>query len=167
MMRYALVTGCGHGFGLCLAEKLLERGYAVAAGYINRQETLLDPLRERYPELVTQPLDVSGNESVRAAAGKVPFPCLDLIVNNTGIPGNMESRPEDEPDFDLMQQVINVNAPGALRVTAAFLPALLGGTGKTVVNISSEAGKGTAVVTQRQNNIIRILIVRSRRSYRS
>ena len=139
-MKYALVTGCDHGIGLCLAEKLLERGYTVAAGYINGEEKQLTALKDRYPGLVKVKLDISCDVSVKAAAGSLPFPCLDLIINNAGILGNMESSPEDELDFGLMQKVINVNALGALRVTAAFLPLLLRGTDKTVVNISSEAG---------------------------
>ena len=95
-MKYALVTGCDHGIGLCLAEKLLERGYTVAAGYINGEEKQLTALKDRYPGLVTVKLDISCDVSVKAAAGSLPFPCLDLIINNAGILGNMESGPEDE-----------------------------------------------------------------------
>ena len=100
-------------------------------------------LKEGGEALVGIPLDIASDESVRAAAAAFPFPRLDLLINNAGILGNMEDGPEDELDFDLMLKVLNVNALGTLRVTAAFLPLLMKGAEKTVVNISSEAGSIT------------------------
>lgn len=140
-MKYALVTGCDHGVGLSLAEQLVQRGYAVAACRMDANEKQIDALAARFPGAVTViPLDISSDESVKGAVSAFPFPALDLLINNAGILGHMESGPEAELDFALMQRVLNVNAVGALRVTAAFLPLLRKGTDKTVVNISSEAG---------------------------
>ena len=140
-MRYALVTGCDHGVGLCLAEGLLNRGYQVAICRMNPDEKLADALAERFKGgAFLYQLDISQDESVRNLAKDLPFPWLDLIVNNAGILGRMEDGPEETLDFDLMLQVINVNALGALRVTTALLPLLRKGEDKTVVNISSEAG---------------------------
>ena len=142
-MRYALVTGCDHGIGRCLAGQLVERGYTVAAGLLTGCGTNASCLKEGGEALVGIPLDIASDESVRAAAAAFPFPRLDLLINNAGILGNMEDGPEDELDFDLMLKVLNVNALGTLRVTAAFLPLLMKGAEKTVVNISSEAGSIT------------------------
>ncbi len=142
-MRYALVTGCDHGIGRCLAGQLVERGYTVAAGLLTGCGAPAACLKEGGEALVGIPLDIASDESVRAAAAAFPFPRLDLLINNAGILGNMEDGPEDELDFDLMLKVLNVNALGTLRVTAAFLPLLMKGAEKTVVNISSEAGSIT------------------------
>ena len=140
-MKYALVTGCDHGVGLALAEQLVQRGYAVAACRIDENEKQIDALAMRFPGFVTVlPLDISSDDSVQRAVSAFPFPALDLLINNAGILGHMESGPEAELDFALMQRVLNVNAVGTLRVTTAFLPLLRKGTDKTVVNISSEAG---------------------------
>lgn len=140
-MNYALVTGCDHGVGLALASQLAERGYTVAACRMNPEERLVDAQAEKHPDqILVFPLDISDDRSVKALAACIPFPHLDLLINNAGILGRMEDGPEEELDFDLMQKVINVNALGALRVTAALLPLLRKGQGKTVVNISSEAG---------------------------
>lgn len=139
-MKYALVTGCDHGIGACLAEQLLSRGYAVAAGVLTGREKRAGSPPDSREALVELPLDISSDESVKAALSALPFPRLDLIINNAGILGNMEEGPEDELDFDLMLKVLNVNALGTLRVTAAFLPLVLKGEEKIVVNISSEAG---------------------------
>ncbi len=144
MKRYAFVTGCDHGVGLALAEQLVHRGYTVAACRIDEQEKQIDALAERRPgQVIILPLDISSDGSVRKAAAELPFPWLDLLINNAGILGHMEDGPDDQLDFELMQKVINVNAVGTLRVTAALLPLLEKGNGKTVANISSEAGSST------------------------
>ena len=140
-MKYALVTGCDHGLGLALTEQLVQRNYTVAACRFNEDETQLDSLTSLHPSQMTIfPLDISDDESVMRLASSFPFPALDLLINNAGILGTMDSGPDAPLDFSLMQKVMNVNAFGTLRVTTALLPMLRKGTDKTVVNISSEAG---------------------------
>jgi len=140
-MKYAIVTGCDHGVGLALAVQLAERGYTVAACRINQEERLIDALAEKHPDqILVFPLDISNDLSVKALVDCIPFPYLDLLINNAGILGRMEDGPEDDLDFNLMQKVININALGTLRVTAALLSLLRKGKEKTVINIASEAG---------------------------
>ena len=140
-MKYALVTGCDHGVGLALAEQLVQRNYTVAACRFNENESQLDSLAANHPgQMTILPLDISSDESVMRLASSFPFPALDLLINNAGILGTMDSGPDAPLDFSLMQKVMNVNAFGTLRVTTALLPMLRRGTDKTVVNISSEAG---------------------------
>lgn len=142
-MRYALVTGCDHGVGLSLARCLAERGYTVAACRLNENETQIDALAAEFPDsLRVFSLDIGDDHSVASlrAAVEAAFPCLDLVINCAGILGHMEPGPEEPLDYSLMLQVINVNALGTLRVTAALLPLLRAGRDKTVINISSEAG---------------------------
>ena len=139
--KYALVTGCDHGVGLSLAKQLAERGYTVAACRVNEAELQTDALAVQFPgQMTVLTLDISDEESVKRMAETLPFPKLDLIINNAGILGNMEDGPDGELDFALMKKVIDVNALGTLRVTAALIPLLRKGGDKTVVNISSEAG---------------------------
>ncbi len=141
MEQYAFVTGCDHGVGLALAEQLAQRGYTVAACRIDENEKQLDALADRWSgRIVILSLDISSDESVHRAVAALPFPWIDLLINNAGILGHMENGPDDALDFDLMQEVMNVNGFGTLRVTAALLPLLRKGTGRTVVNITSEAG---------------------------
>ena len=142
-MKYALVTGCDHGVGLSLAHFLAERGYTVAACRLNEKETQIDALAAQYPDQISVfPLDIGSDESVKAMRQAVEgaFPWLDLVINCAGILGDMDEGPDAELDYDLMLQVINVNALGALRVSTALLPLLRRGQEKLVVNISSEAG---------------------------
>lgn len=140
-MKYALVTGCDHGVGLALAEQLVQRNYTVAACRLSENETQIDSLAACHPgQIIILTLDISDDESVRNMASAFPFPALDLLINNAGILGTMDTGPDASLDFSLMQKVMNVNAFGTLRVTTALLPSLRKGTDKTVVNISSEAG---------------------------
>ncbi len=139
-MKYAMVTGCDHGLGLHLARELLKRGYHTIACCLR---DLPGELEEEHPGSVhLLRLDIGSDESVkrtRDSVGRI-VPKLDLLINNAGILGEMEAGPDEPLDFEMMQRVINVNALGTLRVTAAMLPLLRLGAEKTIVNISSEAG---------------------------
>ncbi|WP_079913751.1 SDR family oxidoreductase [Paenibacillus sp. 32352] len=139
----AFVTGADHGVGLGLVQVLLERGWTVFAGRYAAKEGELDRLQGAYKEqLHVTDLDIADDDSVRAAADRVRENTdrIDLLINNAGILGDIDSTVLDELDFAEMQQVFNVNALGALRVTQALLPMLLKGEGKLLANISSEAG---------------------------
>lgn len=141
--RYAMVTGADHGVGLALAEGLLQRGYFVVAARLDEKETQIDALREKNSEkLKLVQLDISSDESVAAMKEQVAamLPCLDLLVNNAGILGDMYKVLGDELDFDEMLRVVNVNALGTLRVSNALAELVLKSRDKTIVNISSEAG---------------------------
>ena len=133
-MKYALITGCDHGVGLCLAQQLFARGYKTIACYLHEAPKELDC------SLIQ--LDISSEQSTQNAKAEIEklIPSLDLLINNAGILGEMEDGPDQPLDFDLMQRVFNVNAVGTLRMTTAMLPLLRRGADKTIVNISSEAG---------------------------
>ncbi|MFR8032529.1 MAG: SDR family NAD(P)-dependent oxidoreductase [Lachnospiraceae bacterium] len=142
-MNYALVTGTDHGLGLALTDCLLARGYFVIACRLNPQETLIDKrMEDNSPRLKILELDISSDESVRAMKEQVSafVPCLDLLINNVGILGNMDKNLGDDLNFDEILQVINVNAVGTLRVTNALAGLVMKSKQKTIVNVSSEAG---------------------------
>ena len=48
-MKYALVTGCDHGVGLCLAQQLSTRGYATIACYLREPPKELNCIGECFP----------------------------------------------------------------------------------------------------------------------
>lgn len=141
--KAALVTGTDHGVGLALAQKLLERGYFVIALRLNEKEDQIDLLKKEHPnQLEIVQADIGSDDNVLAAASAIKgiTDHIDLLINCAGILGDMEKNLGDDLDFDEMLRVINVNALGALRVTNALCELVLNSTGKTVVNISSEAG---------------------------
>lgn len=141
--KYAMVTGADHGVGYTLAEELLRRGYFVMAARFDESERQIDALWEKNRErLKIVCLDIGSDESVAAmkAQAEELLPCLDLLMNNAGILGDMEKTLGDALDFEEMQRVINVNALGPLRVSNALAGLVLKSRDKTIVNISSEAG---------------------------
>lgn len=141
--KYALVTGTDHGIGLALTEGLLKRGYFVVAARHDPKEKLIDDLQKKYMDsLAIVQVDIGNDESVKAMKEKVLelVPCLDLLINDAGILGDMDKVLGDDLDFDEILQVINVNALGALRVTNALIDLVRKSEGKLIVNISSEAG---------------------------
>lgn len=142
-MKYALVTGADHGVGLELVKNLLKREYFVVACRLNPEEKQVDGLLQEYPDMLRiLELNIGEDESVAAMAEKVKeaVPCIDLLINDAGILGNMSKVLGDDLDFEEITRVMNVNAIGTLRVTNALSDLVLKSGEKTVVNISSEAG---------------------------
>ena len=141
--KTALVTGCDHGVGYALAKELLGRGWRVFACRCNEKERQIDDLAHEYPgRLSVVKLDIGSDESVAAMKEAVcaQADSIDLLINCSGILGDITATVEDELDFDEMLRVINVNALGALRVTNALIGPVENSADKTVVNITSEAG---------------------------
>lgn len=142
-MKYALVTGTSHGIGLELTRKLFDRGYYVIACRKDDTEHLIDDVASNYPGQITiLPLDIGDDASVAGMKDAVlnTVPCLDLLINNAGILGDMSRTVGDKLDFDEMLHVFNINALGALRVTNALAGLVTKSQQRLIINISSEAG---------------------------
>ncbi len=125
-----LVTGAARAIGRATVEVLAARGHEVVA--TARDVASLGGL----PTVLNLPLDVSDDDSVRAAveaAGE-----LDAVVNNAGVAGHgpLESFPSEA-----FTKVLDVNVVGALRVVQAVAPAWRARGSGVLVNISSVQGK--------------------------
>lgn len=143
MNEVVLVTGADRGLGYALAEKYLQSGFYVAAGKYLKDGTELDNLKESYPErLEIIDLDVSSTDSVKSAYShfRRKFDRLDILINNAGILGDINSTIYDEIDYDDIIRTFQVNTLGPLRMINNFLPLILNGKEKLIVNITSEAG---------------------------
>lgn len=151
--RVAVVTGASSGIGRATAGRLAARGMRLAVGArrverLNKLAAELDALYGRGQSTLVCPLDVRDAASVGAFAQAVHAFAgeagVAVLVNNAGLARGVAHLPtataEDEASWE---EVIDTNLMGVLRVTRAFVPAMVGrGTGH-VVNLGSLAGLET------------------------
>lgn len=137
--RVAVVTGANRGVGREVARQLAERGLTVVVGSrdLAKGGAVADEIGGR---AVPCQLDVSSNESVRAAAQFVEerLDRCDVLVNNAGILYDVENRAESV-DLDVVRAALETNLFGAWRLTQALLPLLRAGESPRIVNVTSEA----------------------------
>ncbi len=144
MKQGVLVTGADSGLGLSLVKRFLRGGFIVFAG-VHRSAADLKALAEEYSDsLAFIPLDAANLDSVREAARQVSSQtsALDIVINNAGI--HLKESRQMLEQLDLadgqLQQTMEVNAFGPLRIVQQFLPLLEKGGQKLILNVSSEAG---------------------------
>lgn len=132
-MTTTVITGGNKGLGRETARQLLTLGHEVWIGARDpeRGRRAADELGARFVQL-----DVTDDDSVIAAAAAVGP--VDVLVNNAGISGGLTA-PADVT-AELMSRVFETDVFGVVRVTRAFLPALLESPDPVVVNVSSGLG---------------------------
>lgn len=119
-MNRVLITGANRGIGLELCQQLAARGDEVIA--VCRQSS--DELAALDVRVING-IDVSSTESVTELAQKLGGQSLDWLLNNAGI---LSVESLESLDFDAMERQFRVNSLGPLRVTAALLVNLSGGS---------------------------------------
>ncbi|KAL8684045.1 MAG: hypothetical protein Q9186_000075 [Xanthomendoza sp. 1 TL-2023] len=94
---------------------------------------------KKTPKVLTVQLDVSNRHSVEAAANAVQECCesIDVLVNNAGYHNRFESIAESDPDD--WWKTWETNVYGTYLMTRSFLPLLLNGGGKIIINLTSIA----------------------------
>lgn len=121
----AVVTGANRGLGRHLAAQLVERGATVYAA-ARRPETV------DLPGVTPLPLDVTDEESIRAAARTASD--ATLLVNNAGI---STGTPLIAGSPEAVRLEMDTNFFGPLAVTRAFTPVIEGNGGGAVLNVLS------------------------------
>lgn len=141
MQATVLITGANRGLGLALVQRFLGAGWHVFAGCRQDPGALTTLACQA---LTRVPLDVADMASVRQAAALVAgsTPALDVLINNAAVYHDRGKEALEALDLTdgRLEQTMNVNAFGVLRVTQQFLPLLVRGRRKVIANISSEAG---------------------------
>jgi NAD(P)-dependent dehydrogenase (short-subunit alcohol dehydrogenase family) len=121
-----LITGANRGIGQALVNEALRRGAKrVYAGMRTARENAdkrLTPLT----------LDVTSIAQIQQAIDAVR--ALDVLINNAGV-----AIYDDLSNHDVIEQHLNVNFFGMLRMTHAFLPLLRRSKGAIVNNLSLAA----------------------------
>lgn len=139
MMKKVLVTGANKGIGFEITRHLGKSGWQVIMG-TRSQERAEAAIRQLKAEGVEtagwQHVDLSDNESLEISAAEIgrKHPDLSLLINNAGIPGDMEVMSYEASLADITQTV-QVNYIGTFCLTKALLPLLTKNKGR-IVNIT-------------------------------
>ena len=139
MMKKVLVTGANKGIGFEIARHLGKSGWQVIMG-ARSQERAEAAIRQLKAEGIEtagwQHVDRSDNESLEISAAEIgrKHPDLSLLINNAGIPGDMEVM-SYEADLADVTQTVQVNYIGTFCLTKALLPLLTKNKGR-IVNIT-------------------------------
>ena len=135
LMPVALVTGGNRGLGLELVKQLLDRGYTVHATY-RVEKGGLDEIADA--KLQPHQMDVRDEVAIGKVVAAIDGP-LDLLVNNAGISDGRWSQIADI-EFDVVSEVLEVNAISPVRVVQHTLPLLKEAASATVVMVTSLMG---------------------------
>ena len=139
-VKTAVVTGASSGIGAAAFAHLAAAGYRVVGG-ARRVERIRAMANELGGEARALPLDVTDRESVAAFAAAVPEAAL--LVNNAGGALGLDSI-ADALD-ERWETMYRTNVLGTLRLTRAFLPALIASGDGHVISVGSIAGFETYV----------------------
>jgi NAD(P)-dependent dehydrogenase (short-subunit alcohol dehydrogenase family) len=145
--RTVLITGASKGIGRAMAVSFAKAGAAAIAiaARSNLDEIEKEMLAEAQqagqtsaPKILKLQLDVTDEKSVSNAVTQVQQTFggkLDILVNNAGYLENWA--PVAETDPLEWWKCWEINVKGTYLTTRAFLPLLLQGSQKTIVNLSS------------------------------
>jgi NAD(P)-dependent dehydrogenase (short-subunit alcohol dehydrogenase family) len=124
--KTVLITGANRGIGRALVDEALRRGAKrVFAGTRGQPDILHD-------RVTALTLDVTNVSQIQQAVEAVDT--LDVLVNNAGV-----AIYDDLSNLDVVEQHLQVNFLGMLRVTRAFVPLLKRSQGAIVNNLSLAA----------------------------
>lgn len=132
------VTGASKGLGLILVQRLLARGFRVAATSRNVAD-LVAHVGARDARFLPLAMELTSEASVAAAiaATTAHFGALDVVVNNAGF-GQLGTV-EEVTDVEARRNY-DVNVFGVLNVLRAALPTLRAQRSGHVFNVSSIGG---------------------------
>uniref|UniRef100_A0A3Q3XQ27 Uncharacterized protein n=1 Tax=Mola mola TaxID=94237 RepID=A0A3Q3XQ27_MOLML len=123
--KVVLITGCSSGIGLSLAVRLAsdpKKAFKVYATMRNlaKKERLLESVKGLHKDtLDILQMDVTSQQSILDAKGRVVEKRVDILVCNAGV-GLMG--PLEVQSLDSMRKILEVNLLGTIQTIQAFLP---------------------------------------------
>ena len=139
MNKIVFVTGANKGIGFGISKHLGLSGWDVIIGARNAQRAMaaIGNLKAAGVNVLGWVnIELNDPDSISRAANEIAkkYPSLSLLVNNAGIPGNMEVD-SYESELTDVQATIQVNYVGTFMFTSALLPLLIKNSGR-IVNIT-------------------------------
>ena len=141
--KKALVTGGGVGIGESIALAFAREGadVAIASRNTNNLESVAAKIRETGRKALAITADIAEEEQVKAMIAQTlaAFGRIDVLVNNSGIPGKFLD--VSEMDLADWNQVLAVNITGTMLCSREALKDMRARKSGNIINISSMAGK--------------------------
>ncbi len=146
--KVALVTGGSRGIGRAICEVFAREGATVLVNFASsaaKAEDVVTAITRMGGKAIALQADVASKASVDAmvAASLEKFGAIDILVNNAGIIRWGTALNMIEAEFD---ELISVNVKGMLRCAQAVAPGMIERRYGKIINLSSIAGLGTAVL---------------------
>ncbi|QLE54261.1 SDR family oxidoreductase [Nostoc sp. TCL26-01] len=147
--KIAVVTGGNRGLGFEASRQLAKQGYKVIL--TSRDEATgkgaAEKLQAEGLDVISYSLDVTSESSSRNLAEFIrqQFGKLDVLINNAAIfiDAQAGSTSIFHTKIETLQQTIDTNVYGVLRVTQALVPLMKAQNYGRIVNVSSGAGQLT------------------------
>lgn len=144
MASTVLITGSNRGIGFEFVKQYAEQGWDVIATTRKPEKSdALNALAKEYSNITVERMDVTRAYQVEALAKKYQGQPIDLLINNAGILGSKDKQKLGQLDYAELDQVINVNVKGPIRVSEAFLANVLASKQKQIVVLASALGSIT------------------------
>jgi NAD(P)-dependent dehydrogenase (short-subunit alcohol dehydrogenase family) len=140
-----LVTGSNRGIGYEFVNQYAKRGWSVIATARNPEKAeALKALAAEHPNITIDKLDVTKDDDIAALVAKYKGKPIDILINNAGISGGgLQYQTPHNLKYDVLYEVIKVNAVGPLKIAEAFEENVLASSKKMVMNVSSNQGSIT------------------------
>jgi len=136
-----LVTGANRGIGLAFAQHYTSAGWnVIAAVRTPARAAELAEIADGYEHLIIEQLDVTDHVRIAALAESYRGTPIDVLINNAGVYGDLETQSWGSMEAETFEQVLAVNVLAPMKMAEAFADHVAASEQKKIVSITSGAG---------------------------
>jgi len=136
-----LITGSNRGIGLEFARAYAAKGWHVIATCRHPDTAdALKALAAQHPNVTIEALDVTDLAAIDALAAKYKDTPIDVLLNNAGILGGLDTQKFGQLDYPMFYKVMAVNYTGPLKMAEAFLDNVSASNQKKIITVTSSQG---------------------------